>query len=139
MRKRLSAEFLPGEDPGPAIAKLLAEAAAFALIAKLAPTDRDRLAIIVEELASNAARHGMSARKLRLTLDMSADERAIDIIIEDDGAPFDPTRRLGFSGPDPDTGGGVGLELVRAWCDRLAYSRDGATNRLILRLGRSPQ
>ena len=136
-RKRLSADFTPSMDPASAIAELIAATSEFAAEASLAPGEHERLAIIVEELASNAARHGSGAR--RMTVDLAAGKAAIEIVAEDDGTYFDPTSRKPFTGPDPVTGGGVGLELVRAWCEPLSYARAGGTNRLTMRLRKSPR
>ena len=88
-----------------------------------------------EELAANAARHGGASA---VNVELSALDEGVSLRFEDDGAPFDPTARSGFVGPDPQTGGGVGLELVLRWCEALAYAREGATNRLDLRLRRTP-
>lgn len=140
LRKRISAAFTPGADPGAAIARLLEETARFAALAKLAPREREKLAVIVEEVASNAARHGMGSSDIRIGVELNASDGEIGIVIEDDGAAFDPTAAAAdFAGPDPHSGGGVGLELVRTWCDSAAYTRDGATNRLTLILDRTSQ
>ena len=136
-RKRLSTRFLPGVDPAAAIGELLGGTEGFAQDAALAQCDRERLAIVVEELASNAARHGADGATIELTLELRAVGTGVDIRIEDDGAAFDPSRRGIFTGPHPETGGGVGLELVGAWCDMIAYAREGDRNRLDLRMART--
>lgn len=137
MRKRFSVAMSLNVDASALIRQLLAETAAFAAEAKLAPRDRERLAIVIEELASNAARHGAGEGGLQMAVTLSEQPEGIEITIDDDGAPFDPTARRLFSGPDPQTGGGVGLALVQAWCDPIVYLRDGQTNRLELRLARA--
>lgn len=136
-RKRFSAELLPGADPVPLVADLIATTAEFAAMAALAPRDRDRLAIVVEELTSNAARHGAGANGIRIDVTLTAEPGSTRIVVEDDGKPFDPFSQQPFSGPDPETGGGVGLELVRAWCNPIVYAHDGDMNRIELMLPRS--
>ena len=136
-RKRFSAELLPGADPSPLVAGIVSGAAEFAAAAGLAPRERERLAIVIEELVSNAARHGAGASGIRIDVSLEAEPGGTRIVVADDGRPFDPSSRAPFSGPDPETGGGVGLELVRSWCEPMAYTRDGDTNRIELRLPRS--
>lgn len=133
MRKRLSAQFAPAADPRASLAVLLGEAADFAAEAELRAGTRDRLAVIIEELASNVARHGATAQAVSLTIDLHVDQRSVMIVLQDDGPPFDPASRA-FTGPDPITGGGVGLELVARWCDGMAYTRHDNRNRLELHL-----
>lgn len=133
-RKRFSVEVLPNAEPGPVIIDLLAGAAEFAAVAKLAPRDSERLAIVIEELTSNCMRHGARACGLQVALTLSMEPDSLKVLVIDDGMPFDPTARAPFRGPDPQTGGGVGLELVKTWCDQVVYRREGQTNRLELRL-----
>ena len=135
-RKRLLADFRPGIGPGEALEALLEGTMAFAERAGLMTGEAQRLAIVVEELASNAARHGVSDNGLRLSLTLGEEDDFLAISLEDDGLPFDPTTRPAYAGPDPLTGGGVGLELVRAWCEELSYERGKRGNRLRLKLPR---
>lgn len=135
-RKCLSAQFPPDVDPGEALVALLDGAAAFAEEAGLTTGDTQRLAIVVEELASNTARHGAGDGEVSLSLTLIDEGNWLTLTFEDNGAPFDPTTRPVFDGPDPNTGGGVGLELVRAWCVEMAYQRVGSGNRLRLKLPR---
>lgn len=135
-RKCLFADFRPDEGPGETLVTLLEGTMAFAESAGLATGERQRLAIVVEELASNAARHGTGPDGLRLSLTLGDEGNFLVISLEDDGLPFDPTTRPAYAGPDPQTGGGVGLELVRAWCEDLSYQRGKAGNQLRLKLPR---
>ena len=137
MRKRFSVDVLPDADPCSIIVDALADAAEFADAAKLASPDRERLAIVIEELLSNAARHAAEPDGIRVTVTLTREADGIAVQVDDDGAAFDPTARSRFAGPDLQTGGGVGLELVRAWCDPMVYRREGQANRLELRLSRS--
>jgi anti-sigma regulatory factor (Ser/Thr protein kinase) len=57
---------------------------------------------------------------------------AIEVVVEDDGKPFDP---LAVSTPRPQsatTVGGVGLHFVRNLMDRLEYAHRDGVNRLRL-------
>lgn len=132
--KRFSAALAPGDDPGPIVIEACAEADRFAAEAGLEARSRDRLAVVIEELASNALRHGARSGRLRLDLLLAAEADHVAVTIEDDGVAFDPTRARPFAGPDPRTGGGVGLELVRSWASEMHYSRSGLGNRLELKL-----
>jgi len=88
-----------------------------------------RLSVVVEEVLSNALRHG-GARNV--AFDLRHERGAVAITFEDDGIAFDPTSAREFSGPDSETGGGVGLALLRSWGSRLKYAHDGRCNRLSL-------
>lgn len=136
MVKRFSAAVRKGGDPGPAIVGALRAAEAFAGEAGVTGAPAARLIVCVEELVSNALRHGGSERDIALELELRFSASAIELRLTDDGVPFDPTARSGFAGPDPETGGGVGIELVRRWASEMSYLRDGERNRLHLVLPR---
>ena len=139
-RKCLSADFLPHADPGDALVALLDGAAAFVDEAGVPVAEAQRLAIVVEEIVSNAALHGTGGRRVRCVVTIEDESDGIAMTFEDDGVPFDPTARATFAGPDPRTGGGVGLELVRTWCAEMTYERIGSgtdtCNRLRLKMPR---
>lgn len=137
MRKRLSVDFAPGADAHRALTALLADTAEFAVTARLASNSAERLAVVVEELVSNVARHGAAARSVALTVDLRAGHDGVALTVEDDGPAFDPTGKA-FAGPDQESGGGVGIELVRRWCDAMHYVRDGNRNRVELHLPPAP-
>ena len=113
---------------------LLADVDAFAAQNDLSVGDSARLAIAVEEVASNALRHG-KARCLVIEIGIDADR--MELTFEDDGTPFDPTEPMEFKGPNPNSGGGVGLEMVRSWSDSMVYRRQDRTNVLQLRVART--
>jgi anti-sigma regulatory factor (Ser/Thr protein kinase) len=58
---------------------------------------------------------------------------AVEVLVEDDGKPFDP---LAAAAPEDSAGdavlGGVGLHFVRSLMDRLEYTRRDGLNRLRL-------
>lgn len=98
-----------------------------------------RLAIIVEEIVTNVLCHAGSApaspdRDIPLTLRLHQDDAGLFVTLEDGGIPFDPRLAVLRELPNPDRGGGVGLALVKAWSEIVAYDRVGCQNRLVLHL-----
>ena len=132
--KRFSARVSAGDDPAVASLAALAAAEDFALDAGLDARGGARLAVIVEELVSNAVRHGADAGSIAIDLMLEAGEGEVAIRLSDDGLAFDPTAERNFAGPDVETGGGVGLALVRAWANGFAYRREDGRNVVELRL-----
>lgn len=116
-----------------AVARALHLARAFARDAALAPSDGDRLAIIVEEWVANLMEHGEQPPAGRIGLRLARDGDRVRLTFTDAGKPFDP-RAAGFEGPNLERGGGAGLELVRAWSRIAAYGRRAGRNRLVLDL-----
>ena len=136
-RKRFSARVSAGDDPAAASLAALAAAEDFATDAGLDARGGARLAVVVEELVSNAIRHGTAKGRIAIDLTLESGDGEIAVVLEDDGIVFDPTEQRTFTGPNSDTGGGVGLALVRAWANAIAYTRSNGRNRieLLLRLG----
>jgi anti-sigma regulatory factor (Ser/Thr protein kinase) len=134
--KFFSACVSAGDDPAAASLAALAAAEDFASAAELDARGGARLAVVVEELVSNAIRHGAADGQITVELSLAAHEGEIALALIDDGVAFDPTADRDFSGPDADSGGGVGLVLVRAWANAFTYSRERGRNRteLMLRL-----
>ncbi len=93
---------------------------------------RVKAAIIVEELVSNCLHHGGPDRDIALWVSLQDTGAGVDLRIEDDGQAFDPAAAPEFTGPDPQTGGGVGLAIVHTWGSNIAYSRSGNLNTLSL-------
>jgi anti-sigma regulatory factor (Ser/Thr protein kinase) len=122
----------------------LAEAAkeVFAWLADLPLSSRARYStgLAVEEIVTNAIKYGYDDvldHFIRLHIIVERDN--LRLIFEDDGHPFDPTRR-----PPPDIeaiveshrAGGLGIELVRRMCEKMVYERIGDRNRLTLLIRR---
>lgn len=133
--KRFSTRVSVGDDPARVSLAALLAAEDFATDEDLGEQARSRLAIVVEELVSNAARHGARSGAITIELTMRALEGEVALLLEDNGRAFDPTAKRTFSGPDAETGGGVGLALVRAWARAFRYTREGDRNRIELVLG----
>ncbi len=132
--KRFSARVSAGDDPAGASLAALAAAEDFASEAGLDARGGARLAVVVEELVSNAIRHGTCDGTIAIDLTLTAGEGEIGLILVDDGVAFDPTGNRTFCGPDSETGGGVGLALINAWANAFAYRRANDQNVIELRL-----
>ena len=132
--KRFSTQVSAGDDPAAASLAALAAAEDFASAAGLDARGGARLAVVVEELVSNAIRHGAADGAIAIDLTLVAGDGEIAVVLQDDGIAFDPTEQRAFTGPNPETGGGVGLALVRAWANSIGYTRANGRNRIELRL-----
>jgi serine/threonine-protein kinase RsbW len=98
----------------------------------LSPSRLADAELCLDELVTNIFRHG-GARTLRIAIERAGAE--VEIIIEDDGRPFDPTAAV--LPPiahtlEEATPGGRGLLLVRSIASRLLYERRDGANRLTI-------
>jgi two-component sensor histidine kinase len=130
--ERFSVTVQPRDDAATAILAALEATERFAANALLASNQATRLTNIVEELVSNALRHGRDGRAVELDLALSASDGLVSLDLAADGIAFDPLADRGFDGPDRESGGGVGLALIRAWARDTAYVREGGRNRVHL-------
>ena len=98
---------------------------AFCAEAGLSPRVANRLEVVVEEVVSNAIRHGFapgSAQSVRV--EASATAEAVLLVFEDDGVAFDP---LAQAPPAPFTDlesaqiGGLGIATVRRLAAQVRY------------------
>ena len=133
-RKCFSAHVFAGDDPAAASLAALAAAEDFAHEAGLDARGGARLAVVVEELVSNAVRHGAGHGSIAIDLRLTAGEGEILLSLVDNGVAFDPTTKRCLSAPDAETGGGVGLALVKAWANAFTYRREVDRNLIELRL-----
>jgi anti-sigma regulatory factor (Ser/Thr protein kinase) len=85
-----------------------------------------------EELVTNILKHsGRSFPEIDLTLKLWPDR--VELLIEDDGRPFDvaAARPHAIDAPlavvEP---GGLGIQLIRSFADELSYERAGRGNRV---------
>lgn len=133
-RRRFSAFVASGQDPHSTILEALQFAREFFSESCLDERACVKAAIIVEELVSNCLHHGGAERDRSVWLLLDDLGEAVLIEIEDDGSAFDPTNVTNFTGPNPDTGGGVGLAIVRTWGEDITYSRNSGRNALRLKI-----
>ena len=97
----------------------------------------------LDEVLANIVHHGLRDVTGTIELTMGRDERQVVAHVADTAAPFDPLLM-----PPPDTTlsmdkrklGGLGIALVRALTDEVAYDRRDGRNHLTLtwRLGAEP-
>ncbi|KEO92038.1 hypothetical protein EH31_05035 [Erythrobacter longus] len=132
--RRFSAFVTKDSNCAPAVRHSLQFARAFLADHTCEPRLRVKLAIMVEELVTNSLRHGGKSQDLSLLLLLKADGDAVTLKIEDDGPAFDPLTAPPVTGPDPTTGGGIGLAIVNAWGEDAVYSRVLQNNVLRLTL-----
>lgn len=95
------------------------------------------LYVVLDEVLSNILKYGYdddAAHPIHVKL--SANDAAVEIVIEDDGRAYDP-----FASPAPDPGlplaerplGGLGLHFVRNLMDDVKYQRENNRNYLFLK------
>ncbi len=130
--KRFSAHLADGCDPGPVIVGSLEFARELLANTSLDERARVKAMVVIEELVSNCLRHGGASGDISMQLLLSEVSGALQVTLEDTGPVFDPTEADRTPGPDPETGGSVGLAIVRNWSEGLSYSRKGAINRVTL-------
>ena len=114
------------------------EAASRWLAGRNAPPAVDYLAnLAIEELVTNCIKYGYddSAEHI-IEIELKLSEAQLEIIVTDDGHPFNPLHL-----PEPDTSlpleerpiGGLGIHLLRKMSDAMDYTRTEGRNRLTLR------
>ncbi|MBU3694919.1 MAG: ATP-binding protein [Rhodocyclaceae bacterium] len=92
--------------------------------------------LALEEFLMNVVMHGQTVAAAKtIWLELDTPPGAIQMVFEDDCAPFDPTGR---DAPDTSLGvdergiGGLGIHLVRQMMDRVDYAHASGRNRLTL-------
>ncbi len=103
--------------------------------------DAYRLALAVDEIATNIVTHGYAeaGREGTVGVTTSADDDRLTVTLEDNGVAFDPT-----SAPQPNLTqpvderkvGGMGVYLAIRGVDGFRYQRVGTTNRNIFIMNR---
>lgn len=100
------------------------------------PLAADELVVAVNEAVVNIVHHGYQNRPNEIEVAVGGSEEVVVVILLDIGPPFDPT-----TVPDPDITrpllerpfGGMGVHLMREFCDELHYRREpGGRNELTL-------
>jgi len=99
------------------------------------------LRVCAEELLTNIFRHsGASSSKIHLTLARFPDR--VQLVVEDNGKPFDVSaatpRRVDHPLEKAQLGG-LGIQLIHSFADRLSYRRAGLGNRVVAEFRLLPQ
>ena len=85
-----------------------------------------RLHVAMDELVANIVAHGGAAGSTGVDVWFRRDGRTIEIVVADDGPPFDP---LAQAAPDVNAPldarqpGGLGIALVKSLMDEVCYTR----------------
>ena len=125
------------DDLSRALRPALVEVHEFAARIALDAAMTRRLVIVAEELLVNLLEHGAEAApggEINATLRIDHADDGLALLLEDDGAPFDPRDVGPVDMPNPERGGGVGLALVKAFAQIDGYSSLGGLNRLTLHM-----
>lgn len=103
--------------------------------AGLEERDLDEICVVVQEACTNAIRHahGHDATK-RFRVDVSLRDGGVEILVRDQGAPFDLDTSERPLRPELLQEGGYGIHIMRTWMDAVAVTHDGTGN--VLRLWR---
>ena len=110
--------------------------ASFCEACGIAKKQKFEINLALDELFTNIINHGFedeAEHHIRVTC--TKNEEIVEITIRDDGVPFNP-----LQAPQPDLQctfedreiGGLGIHLIKAYIDRIAYERDADENVLTL-------
>ena len=92
--------------------------------------------VALDEALANIVRHGRGEGAREISVQLRVREDAVEIVIEDDGEPFDP---LSVQPASPGTvpyeraPGGLGIHFMKKLMSEIQYARVGTRNRLMLR------
>jgi serine/threonine-protein kinase RsbW len=107
-----------------------------AIAAGMRPNALAQFQVALDEILSNIIRYAWSdggSHQLHITINVLDD--AIEVVVVDDGQPFDPRAQappdLAVPGNRPRPGG-LGIHLVRQLVDGFGYVRDNGCNRVTL-------
>lgn len=98
---------------------------------RLEPMLVNRVEVILEELVSNVARHAAAANYVSVAAEIEDD--ALTILIEDDGAAFNPLEKnapAAFTDVASATLGGQGIPLIKRLSRSVSYDRVDGANRI---------
>lgn len=127
------------------ISRLVDRLEAFGADAGLPPDVTFRMTLSLDEIVSNVIRHGFDDdREHEILVTIVIADGVVTATVTDDGVAFDPR-----DAPAPDldapieerSPGGLGMHLVRATMDDVAYRREDGRNVLTVRTsvaGREP-
>jgi serine/threonine-protein kinase RsbW len=91
------------------------------------------LNVSLDEIVNNTISYGYDdAARHEITIRLKLGQGMVEVIVEDDGKPFDPLAIATPVQKSPTEVGGVGLHFVKTLMDQLEYSRSAGINRLRL-------
>lgn len=102
----------------------------------LSPKTAAEINLILEEIVANIIAHGDSSKQTPITITLAREGQELTMIVVDEGPTFDPTIctspdiTLPLQHRQP---GGLGLHLVRSFCQCCSYTRENNSNVLILK------
>lgn len=99
-----------------------------------------RLALILEELATNTIKYGYGKEcddQIRIAL--AFDGVRLTLTYEDEAPAFDPMKKIAETTPGSAPVGGFGLHMIKGLSESMTYDRDGARNVLRVVLVTSAQ
>ena len=122
------------------LARLVDAIEAFAASNGLDPATTGRLTLALDEIVTNAISYGGLPDDASIAVELGLDGPDVVATVTDPGPAFDPLAgapTVDINAPfDERVPGGLGLFIVRTIARDLAYAREGALNRLTMRLAR---
>jgi serine/threonine-protein kinase RsbW len=94
-----------------------------------------QLQVALDETLSNIIKYAWSEGAHELKIRFGVQDGRIEVVIVDDGRPFDPRNQPAPAPPSPGREprtGGVGIHMVRQLVDRIDYARIDGCNRVTL-------
>jgi anti-sigma regulatory factor (Ser/Thr protein kinase) len=104
----------------------------FCAEASLPTSTSFRIRLVLEELVLNLIDHAVGSRTDRISVGIDLEPARAVLVLEDDGAAFDPRSAPAFDKAKPleERGPrGMGIHLVRSVTESMAYERVGEHNR----------
>jgi anti-sigma regulatory factor (Ser/Thr protein kinase) len=98
--------------------------------------------LVLEEAVTNVLRYGYepgSAGNHVIEIDLQIDPEEVQVLVVDDGKPFDPLDEGGIVLPetlDEAQVGGLGLLMIRNTASKLGYERREGKNRFLMTIAR---
>jgi serine/threonine-protein kinase RsbW len=92
-----------------------------------------KVRLVLEELVLNLIDHAIGSVTDRIHVDINLEPGCVVLVLEDDGAPFDPRWAPAFDKAKPleERGPrGMGIQLVRSKAEHIDYERVGSRNYL---------
>jgi serine/threonine-protein kinase RsbW len=108
----------------PALIALAAEVQTFLTHCGASDRVHFKVQLAIEEVIRNLIEHGSGSASRRIDVRLDASPQSATLIVEDDGAPFDPRSAPEFDRSKPlkqREPRGMGIQLLRALMDEIHY------------------